>query len=119
LCWRHRGTAAQRHGDADLRQDAPAAPAEAPHLEPSHLDPITRGHGQGIAMAWGRARLDGGEQSRGRQTEARDTNPHGQKRGREEAVRLPHTAAVETAGVHQNRAATSTAMHGRQRARGD
>jgi hypothetical protein len=40
------GTAAQRHDSADLRQAAPAAPDEAPHQEPSHQDPSTRGHGR-------------------------------------------------------------------------
>jgi hypothetical protein len=51
------GTAAQRHGGADLRQAAPAAPAEAHHQAPSRRDPSTRGHGRQIASARGQTRL--------------------------------------------------------------
>jgi hypothetical protein len=59
----------------------------------------------------------GVEQRRRRQTEAKQTDPRGQKRESEEAERLPHTATAETAGARQNRAAMSSATHSCQRAR--
>jgi hypothetical protein len=58
--------------------------------------------------ARGQARL-GGERRQRRWTEAGKTNPHGQKREREEAKRLPHTVTAETAEARWNRATTSSA----------
>jgi hypothetical protein len=55
---------------------------------------------------------------RGRRTEAREAIPLGQKEAREAVVRLPHAAAAETAGAHQNRATTPLATRSRHSARG-
>jgi hypothetical protein len=46
------------------------------------------------------------------------TRFHGQKREREEAERMPHTTATETAGAHRNRAARSSVIQNRQRGEG-
>jgi hypothetical protein len=49
--------------------------------------------------------------------EAKQTDPHSQKREREEAKRLPHMATAETAGACRNRETSSLGTHSRQRAR--
>jgi hypothetical protein len=60
----------------------------------------------------------------GRRTEAMSTNGgkiarfHSQKREREEAKRMPHTTAAETAGARRNRAARSSAIRNHQRGEG-
>jgi hypothetical protein len=59
----------------------------------------------------------GVERRQSRQMEAKQTDPRGQKRKREEAEPLPHTAMAETAGAHQNRAAMLSATRSHQRAR--
>jgi hypothetical protein len=45
---------------------------------------------------------EGDKRRRRRRTEAKQTDLHGQKREREEAERMPHTAMVETAGARRN-----------------
>jgi hypothetical protein len=50
--------------------------------------------------AWGLAQR-GVERRRRRQTEAKQTDPHGQKRERKEAERLPHTAMAETTRIER------------------
>jgi hypothetical protein len=109
------------HTEARRRRSAPghtcsacrgSSPGAKPP-RPQHKRPWSRNH-----LGMGRARLGGGERSRGRQTEARKTIPHGQKEERKEAVHLPHTAVAETAGARRNRAATPTAMRSRQSTRG-
>jgi hypothetical protein len=47
----------------------------------------------------------------------KQTDLHGQKREREEAERMPHTATVETVGARRDRAAKPSATHSRQRER--
>jgi hypothetical protein len=68
---------------------------------------------QGGELNWG------DERRLWRRTEARPPDLHGQKRGREEAERMPHTAMVETAGARRNRAMRSTVTHIRQGSESD
>jgi hypothetical protein len=60
-----------------------------------------------------------GERSRGRQTEAKNTIPRGQKEEREEVIHLPHAAAAETTGARRNRMATPSVTRSRQSTRRD
>jgi hypothetical protein len=66
-------------------------------------------------LNWATSGDEGDERRQRRRTEAKQTDLHGQKREREEAERMPHTAMVETVGARRNRAAKPSATHSRQR----
>jgi hypothetical protein len=103
-------------GEASGLQTLPSNQRWRPRY--SRKTPRRRSNSPGRARAGqaarGRAQL-GNKRSRGRWTEAKQTNP---KREREADNQLSHTAMVETAGARRRSSAMPTATRSRQSVRG-